>query len=131
MEFASHKELSKKIDSVIYFAHPGCPWERGTNENTNGLIRQFFPKGMNLEGVSDDEVDLVMVLINNRPRKMFGYRTASEMMAKCMKKGLVTGFGLCAVAHESIVGALVADVGNIAMTGINARIVWQSFQLGE
>lgn len=86
MEFASHKELSGRIDAEIYFAHSGCPWERGTNENTNGLIRQFFPKGMDLEGVGDDEIEHVTGLINNRPRKMFGYRTAIEMVAECMSK---------------------------------------------
>lgn len=80
MEFASHKKLSEKIDADIYFAHEGCPWERGLDENTNGLLRQFFPKGTDLEGVSEIELTHVTELINNRPRKALGFRTAKEVM---------------------------------------------------
>jgi len=82
MEFASHKKLSGKIGADIYFAHEGCPWERGLNENTNGLLRQFFPKGRDLESVSETELANATELINNRPRKSLGFKTPNEVMGE-------------------------------------------------
>ena len=78
-EFASHADVSARLGGVqFYFCQPHRPWQRGTNENTNGLIREFFPKGTNFSGVSEEEVERVFALINDRPRKVLGYRTASE-----------------------------------------------------
>lgn len=79
MEFASHKELKEKTGADIYFAHPGCPWERGGNENINGLLRQFFPKGTDFDDVSEEELAHATDLINNRPRKLLGYKTPEEV----------------------------------------------------
>ena len=81
MEFASHKELKEKTGADIYFAHPGCPWERGGNENANGLLRQFFPKGTDFDDVSIEELAHATDLINNRPRKKLGYKTSEEVKA--------------------------------------------------
>ena len=78
-EFAGFKELERGLDMRSYFAHPYHSWERGTNENTNGLLRQFFPKGMDFGTVIQLEVDLALELLNNRPRKCLNYRTPTEV----------------------------------------------------
>ena len=63
---------------VVYFADPGCPYQRGTNENTNGLIRQYFPKGTDFRDVSHHEVRQVEKFLNNRPRACLAFRTPDE-----------------------------------------------------
>lgn len=78
-EFALHREIDKELLSNGYFAHPYHSWERGLNENTNGLIRQFFPKGKDLSEVTDDEIQRVMDKINNRPRKCLGFKTPNQV----------------------------------------------------
>jgi len=78
-EFALHQEISKDLDACGYFAHPYHSWERGLNENTNGLIRQFFPKGMSLAKVTDEDVQKVMDKLNNRPRKCLGFKTPNQV----------------------------------------------------
>ena len=79
-EFAEFKELERRLDMQVYFADPYSPWQRGTNENTNGLIREFFPKGMDLRDVNYREVAHVQGLLNNRPRKCLGFRTPREVL---------------------------------------------------
>jgi transposase, IS30 family len=79
-EFAEHEQLAKDADLDIFFAHPYCAWQRGTNENTNGLIRQFFPKGTDLASVPPARIAKVQQLLNNRPRKRLGYRTPREVL---------------------------------------------------
>jgi IS30 family transposase len=81
-EFAAHAELTAKLGLDVYFATPYHAWERGLNENTNGLVRQFFPKGLDLTGVTDGQVRRVELLLNTRPRKTLGYRTPHEVLAK-------------------------------------------------
>lgn len=66
----------------VYFCDPYSPWQRGTNENTNGLLRQFFPKGTSFADVSADDLQRVVDLINNRPRKRLNFLTPSEMLKK-------------------------------------------------
>ena len=78
-EMAEHKLFSKATDMKVYFAHPASPWERGTNENTNGLIRQFFPKGTDFSKVSRREIKRVQHLLNGRPRKTLDFRTPYEV----------------------------------------------------
>jgi transposase, IS30 family len=68
-EFAGHETLSNALDAPVYFAHPYSSWERGLNENTNGLIRQYFPKGCCFETITDEQVETVMHRLNHRPRK--------------------------------------------------------------
>ena len=80
-EFAEHERLTKEAALRIYFAKPYCAWQRGTNENTNGLIRQFFPKGTDLVGIPNHRFTKVQQLLNNRPRKRLGYRTPNEVLA--------------------------------------------------
>lgn len=79
-EFTRHEELSRLTGMAIYFAQPYAAWQRGSNENTNGLLRQFFPKGTDLSNVTDDQLQTATVLINNRPRKRLKYRTPSEVL---------------------------------------------------
>lgn len=80
LEMANHKWLSKKTGMDIYFAHPYSSWERGTNENTNGLIRRFFPKGTDFSKVTFKQLKQAQNNLNNRPRKVLGYKTPNEMM---------------------------------------------------
>lgn len=81
-EFAHHEWLAKHLGISIFFADPYSAWQRGTNENTNGLLRQFFPKGTDFAEVSHHEVARIETLINERPRKRLGYRTPSEVIAR-------------------------------------------------
>lgn len=81
-EFAEFMKLEKGLGMTVYFAHPHSPWERGTNENTNGLIREYFPKGMDFGNVSKAEVDNMVRSMNNRPRKCLGYQTPREVFEK-------------------------------------------------
>ena len=84
MEFSQFPELERKLKTQVYFAHPYRSWERGTNENTNGLLRQIFEKGRDLTGVHPGEIARAATLLNNRPRKCLGYRTPAEaMQADC------------------------------------------------
>jgi IS30 family transposase len=78
-EFADHKEIAEGLKADIYFAHPYASWERGINENTNGLIRQYFPKESDLSKVTQDQIDFVMNRLNNRPRKSRGGKSPNEL----------------------------------------------------
>lgn len=78
-EMARHKLFTNITGVKVYFAHPSSPWERGTNENTNGLIRQFFPKGTNFDKVSRYEVKKVQDLLNGRPRQALGFQKPYEI----------------------------------------------------
>jgi len=82
LEFAKHQMITDSIGVDVYFAKPYHSWERGTNENTNGLIRQFFPKSMQLDQLTDAEVQVVEDNLNNRPRKILGYLTPLEVKFK-------------------------------------------------
>ena len=79
MEMAEHKKFSYHTKMPVYFAHPYSSWERGTNENTNGLIRRFFPKGTDFNKVKEKQLKIVQNKLNNRPRKVLGYRTPKEI----------------------------------------------------
>lgn len=78
-EFADHAFFGGCLEADVYFAHPYHSWERGTNENTNGLLRQFFPKRMSFAGISSIDVDDAVHLLNHRPRKCLNYRTPHEV----------------------------------------------------
>ena len=79
LEFAGHEVIAQGLGADIYFAHPYASWERGINENTNGLIRQYFPKGTDFNEVSDEHIKQVMARLNNRPRKTRGSRSPNEL----------------------------------------------------
>ena len=78
-EFAQHERIAADLKLNYYFAHPHAAWERGANENLNGLIRQFFPKHRRLEEVTDDEIALAQHRLNHRPRKCLGYKTPHQV----------------------------------------------------
>lgn len=80
-EFAEHERLSEQTGLNVYFADPYCAWQRGTNENTNGLMREFFPKGTIFRGLHRQHVDRAQHLLNHRPRQRLGYRTPHEVLA--------------------------------------------------
>lgn len=80
-EFAEHQKISRQLGLKIYHARPYSAWQRGTNENTNGLVRQYFPKGADLAEFSHHEVAYVETLINERPRKRLGYKSPCEVLA--------------------------------------------------
>ena len=80
IEMANHKWLTKKTGMDVYFANPYSSWERGTNENTNGLIRRFFPKGTDFNKITLQQLKQAQSSLNNRPRKILGYKTPNEIM---------------------------------------------------
>ncbi|CAN1553133.1 Tra8 Transposase and inactivated derivatives, IS30 family [Flavobacteriaceae bacterium] len=82
IEMANHKWLSENTGMDIYFAHPYSSWERGTNENTNGLIRRFLPKGTNFNTITTEELKQIENNLNNRPRKVLGFKTPNEIRNK-------------------------------------------------
>ncbi len=88
-EMAAHAVFSLATTIDVYFAHPHSPWERGTNENTNGLLREYFPKGTE---ITDDQayLDRVATELNNRPRRILGYRTPAEVFADLLAKSIAS-----------------------------------------
>lgn len=85
-EFGKHQQLEMQLKIPIYFTFPYHSWERGTNENTNGLIRQFFPKKTNFDDITDKEIKEVETILNNRPRKLLNYLTPLEFETKKYQK---------------------------------------------
>ena len=79
LEFARHEKIAAALDADIYFANPYCSWERGANENVNGLIRQYFPKGTDFNEVTNVEIKAVMTRLNNRPRETRGFKSPNEL----------------------------------------------------
>jgi len=87
-EFSQFKELEAKTGLTVYFADPYAAWQRGTNENTNGILRHYFPKGFDFTTISDEELELVVKKLNNRPRKCLDYRTPAEVMSHALRGAL-------------------------------------------
>jgi len=81
-EFAQHERIAAELDAAFYFAHPYSSWERGANENMNGLIREFFPKKMAFKSITTKEIELAMYRLNHRPRKCLQYRTPHEVFTE-------------------------------------------------
>jgi IS30 family transposase len=81
-EFSLHEQVNERLTCQSYFAKPYHSWERGLNENTNGLIRQYFPKGMNFRQITREQIVHVMERLNNRPRKTLAYKTPNDIFVK-------------------------------------------------
>jgi len=81
-EFAGHEFIAKRLRADFYFARPYASWEHGTNENTNGLIKQYFPKNRDFTTITQQEIDTAMDRLNNRPRKRLGFLTPSQVFFK-------------------------------------------------
>ena len=90
-EMAQHELFTKETAVQVYFADPYSPWQRGTNENTNGLIRQFFPKGTDFTKVTTKELKHVQKLLNERPREVLGWQTPKETFAQLFTNRAVKG----------------------------------------
>lgn len=85
LEMAAHKDFSIATDVAVYFCDPSSPWQRGTNENTNRLLRQYFPKGMDLSGVTQAQLNKVALRLNQRPRKTLGFRPPAEKLEAVLR----------------------------------------------
>jgi IS30 family transposase len=89
-EFANHQAIASNLQLDFYFAHPYASWERGLNENTNGLVRQYFPKKSSFSKITDRDVQKVMDRLNNRPRKRLGFKTPNQVFFKQKPIALTT-----------------------------------------
>jgi IS30 family transposase len=85
MELARHKDVTAWTGLDVYFADPRSPWQRGTNENTNGLLRQYFPKGTSLAKVTQGDLDIIATKLNTRPRKALAYRTPATILEEVLR----------------------------------------------
>ncbi|HNG02300.1 MAG TPA: IS30 family transposase [Nitrospira sp.] len=85
-EMSRHRELTEQTGVKVYFADPHSPWQRGSNENTNGLLRQYLPKGTDLSGFTQDDLDAIAFKLNSRPRKIHGFRSPLEVYAELLVK---------------------------------------------
>jgi IS30 family transposase len=89
-EFALHQQIAEQLQATFFFSHPYSAWERGTNENMNGLLRQYFPKTQSFKTVTDDQITSTMHRLNNRPRKTLAFRTPFEVFSELSSVALVT-----------------------------------------
>lgn len=87
-EMVRHAEITQKTGTAVYFADPHAPWQRGSNENTNGLLRQYFPKGTDLSGYTQEELDAVADQMNGRPRKTLGWQTPLQVFTDVLRRSL-------------------------------------------
>ena len=86
-EFSEFRRLEEHLHTLVYFAEPHKPWQRGTNENTNDVVRFFFPKGFDFRTVTDEDIQFVEYLINNRPRQCLGWKTPAEILEESVALG--------------------------------------------
>jgi IS30 family transposase len=90
-ELAQHRRFTVATDVAVYFCDPRSPWQRGSNENTNGLLRQYFPKGTDVSGVTQAELDAVARKLNTRPRQTLGWATPAAALSRLLRGGALTG----------------------------------------
>jgi len=85
LEMAKHQQFTVDTGVQVYFCDPKSPWQRGTNENTNGLLRQYLPRGMNLKEVTQEQLDQIAHRLNSRPRKTLGFMTPSRKLSELLQ----------------------------------------------
>jgi IS30 family transposase len=85
-EFCGHVEIDQALGSVGYFARPFASWERGSNENFNGLLRQYVPKKRAMASITDEEIRMIENRLNNRPRKRLGFKTPAEVFHQSLSR---------------------------------------------
>ena len=85
LELADHKRFTVDTGVQVYFCDPKSPWQRGSNENTNGLLRQYFPKGTSIAGFTQEQLDEVAAKLNGRPRQTLGWMTPSEKLDEVLR----------------------------------------------
>jgi IS30 family transposase len=89
-EFTEHAAIANALQTKVYFAHPQAAWERGSNENANGLIRQYFPKGTDFSSLTEEEIERVMLRLNHRPRKCLGFSSPNMVFFQHISVALRT-----------------------------------------
>ena len=87
-EMARHQELTEATDMPVYFCEPYSPWQRGSNENMNGLVRQFLPKGTDLSSITPQKLAYIEAMLNDRPRKILDFRTPREVYTEIVQAKL-------------------------------------------
>ena len=85
LEMAAHKIFTAATNMAVYFCDPSSPWQRGSNENTNGLLRQYFPKGQGLATYSQSQLNQIAMKLNTRPRKTLGFKTPFEVLNQVLR----------------------------------------------
>jgi IS30 family transposase len=83
-KLSAHKSFTMATDMAVYFCDPSSPWQRGTNENTDGLLRQYFPKGSTLAMYAQKQLDVIAAKLNARPRKTLGFKTPAQVFNEAL-----------------------------------------------
>jgi IS30 family transposase len=119
-EFGDHERIARDLRADVYFAHPYSSWERASNENMNGLIRQYFPKKRSFATISEEEIEFAMERLNNRPRKCLGFKSPNQVFfnrssrltgsfIRCCTSELNPGYFLCGIYEKIPLGISFLD----------------------